>query len=340
MRARVVRTPARCAVLLNARAKGWSGTIHEAVQRYVSPQDLFLTDTFHQARRTIDRLLASDYDAIFAGGGDGTIVYLINEVEERIRQGKIAREDAPHIGVLRLGTGNALATYLGADDIIADLRALRAGAQLSLHDVNMIEGAEGLFPFAGVGWDADILNDYDVVKELARSTQFEHYITGLGGYAAAIASRSIPRIIGQPPLQVTITNLGERALQINYQGDVLREFARGEIIYQGPARICSCASVPFWGFQVRMFPNADRLPDFVQMRCYFGTVPYVLTHLRDFWRGKLPESYIFDCLIQHVHVEIDGEPVPYQVSGDAAGVEREVEWKIAPHPAQLAIPLA
>lgn len=338
-RYRVIRTPGRYAVLLNARAKGWTGSIHESVQRYVSQRDLFLTDDFHQARRTVDRLLASDYDAIFTGGGDGTIVYLINELEERIRAGKIAREDAPPIGVLRLGTGNAIANYLGADDILRDLRALRAGAPLTVHAVNMLEGDEELFPFAGLGWDADILNDYDIVKEMVRDTALENYVTGLGGYSAAIATRTIPRALQQRPMQLRIYNLGEVGYQIDYEGNVLRELEQGELAYQGPARICGAASIPYWGFQVRMFPQADARPEFFQLRCYHGKVGELLLHLRDFWRGKFREEAIFDALVSHARVEIDGEPLPYQVSGDAAGVEREIEWRLAPHPIQLAVPL-
>lgn len=339
MRQSVVRTPGRYAVLLNARAKGWRGSVHQAVQRYVPNEDLFLTDSFHQAKRTVERLVLSDYDVIFTGGGDGTIVYLINQIEQAIREGRIAREDAPPVGVLRLGTGNAIATYLGCDDIIEDLRALRHGAALSVHEVNMLEGPEGLFPFAGLGWDADILNDYEAVKNLVRDTAIESYATGLGGYAASIMLRTIPNAITQPQRIIKIYNLGDVAKKIDYYGRVLEEFGEGELLYEGPAVICSASSIPYWGFQVRMFPRADHDPQFFQLRAYFGSVRDVLTKMRDFWRGKIAEDSIVDLLVQRVRVEVEGDPVPYQVSGDTAGLERSIEWALAPHPARLAVPL-
>lgn len=338
-RYRVVRTPGRYAVLLNARARGWTGTVHHAVQRHVSTRDLFLTDDFHQARRTVGRLLQEDYDAIFVGGGDGTVVYLINEMEQAIRGGQIAREDAPPIGVLRLGTGNAIANYLGADDILRDLRALRAGAPLTIHEVNMLEGAEGLFPFAGLGWDADILNDYDMLKDAVRDTALESYVTGLSGYGLAITSRTLPRALTQKPMRVRIVNEAEGARQIDYEGNTLREFAPGELMYEGPARICGASSIPYWGFQVRMFPHADSDPDRFQVRCYFGPVREVVMHLRNFWRGKVREEWMFDALVRRARLELEGAAAPYQVSGDAAGVERVIEWNLAPHPAHLAVPL-
>lgn len=336
----ILRTPGRFAVLLNARAKRWTGSVHEAVQRYVPARDLYLTDDFHQARRTVERLLASDdYEVIFAGGGDGTIVYLLNELERRLRAGTLARSSAPPVGVLRLGTGNALANYLGAQDIIDDLRALRAGAPLHVHDVNMLEGPKGeLFPFAGIGWDADILNDYDILKDAVRETALENYATGLGGYGASIATRTIPRAISQKAVQLKIYNTGERALRINYVGEVLKEFGRGELMYEGKARICGAASIPYWGFKVRMFPHADAYTDFFQLRCYSGNVRTIVANLRDFWRGKIREDQMFDVLAQSARVEIQGEALPYQIAGDAAGVERVIDWKLGAHPVKLAIP--
>lgn len=335
------RAPGRIAVLLNARAKGWTGTIHQDVLRYVSGQDLFLTDDFHQAKRSVDKLLSSAPDVIFAGGGDGTIMYLLNEIEARVRDGLIARDEVPIVGVLRLGTGNALANYLKANDIISDLRALREGAQLNVHEVAMLQSAEGtLFPFAGFGWDADILNDYDLVKDAVRNTAVENYVTGLGGYGAAVAMRTIPRAVRQAPMRVRLTNTGERSFRINFKGDILQEFAPGEVIYEGMSRICGAASMPYWGFQIRMFPHADRFDGFFQCRCFHGGVPELVTRLRRFWRGQLKEESMQDLLCQSLHVELLSEPAPYQVSGDVAGIEREVRWAIAPHPVRLATPLA
>ncbi len=46
-----------------------------------------------------------------------------------------------------------------------------------------------------------------------------------------------------------------------------------------------------------------------------------------------------DFLASHVRIEMLSGPVPYQISGDAAGVERVIEWKLAAHPVSLAVPL-
>ncbi|MFB6352308.1 MAG: diacylglycerol kinase family protein, partial [Bradymonadaceae bacterium] len=196
----VVESPGRYAVLLNALAKGWSGDRHEHIQRLVPSDDLYLTDNFRQAEHTIDTLLNRDYDIIFTGGGDGTIMFLVNALERRIQNGELTRQQAPPVGILRMGSGNAIATYLGTESATAKLRALRAGAPVAIHSLNMLQDAEGMFPFAGIGWDAEVLNDYEDFKDSVRETALEPYTIGLPGYVASIASRTIPRVLTIDPV--------------------------------------------------------------------------------------------------------------------------------------------
>lgn len=338
-RVRVLRTPGRYAVLLNARAKGWTGELHHDIQRFVSSKDLFLTDDFRQAERTVDKLLAADYDAIFTGGGDGTICYLMSAIEQRVRAGQIAREDAPPVGVLRMGTGNAIAAFVGAGPVTDDLRALRAGAPLVVHEVDMLWGPEGLYPFAGVGWDAEVLNDYEWLKDTVRDTAIENYATGLGGYAASLVSRTIPKAVQQEPVHVVITNTAERALRIDQAGNVIREFDQDEVIFDGDIRVCSASTIPYWGFKLRIFPHAARRPGFAHLRCFDGSVPWILSHLPRFWKGAFRPEDIDDFLIEKVRLDVRGRSMPYQVAGDGAGYERSVDWQVADHPVRLAVPM-
>ena len=335
----VAPAPERYAVLLNARARGWTGEVHEAVQRFVPRRDLFLTDDFRQAQTSVKTLLRRGYDVIFTGGGDGTIIYLINAIEEAIEAGELAREDAPPVGVLRLGTGNAISTYLGCGPIIDDLRALYAGAQLQLRRVNMIDDGEHRFPFAGFGWDADILNDYHQLQGAVKDTFLEQFATGLGGYAASIATRTLPRSVIRSGARATFTNLGERALELDEYGQVVGEKGPGDVLYSGPIKITSPATIPYWGFQVRMFPFANLRPDFFELRYYTGSIPRVLTNLHNFWRGSMPPSTLGDWLVTSVEVTIDDGAMSYQVGGDAAGWRDQVVWSLADHPACLATPL-
>ena len=335
----VVPAPERYAVLLNARAKGWTGAVHEAVQEYVPSRDLFLTDDFRQAQTTVERVLDAGYEVIFTGGGDGTIVYLINAIEAAIQAGKVKREEAPPVGVLRLGTGNAIASYVEAGPIIEDLRMLHAGSPLKIREINLVEDGTHRFPFAGFGWDADILNDYDRFKAAVRETAVEGFATGLGGYAFSIASRSIPRAVARGAGIARFTNLGPVAYRLDEDGRVVGEVGEGEVLYRGPIKITSPATIPYWGFKIRMFPYCNLKPGFFELRYYTGSVLRVLSDLPGFWRGEVKPEKLGDWLVTAVQVDIEDEPMSYQVAGDAAGYRDQVVWRIAEHGARLATPL-
>lgn len=336
---RVIAAPDRYAVLLNARARGWTGEVHEAVQRFVPNRDLFLTDDFRQAEQTVERVIDAEYPAIFTGGGDGTVVYLINAIEEQIRSGRVARDEAPLVGVLRLGTGNAIATYLGSGPIIEDLETLHAGAPLVIRKINLITDGDDRFPFAGFGWDADILNDYDDFKTSVKDTALEQIATGLGGYAVSIATKTLPRAIRKSSYLATFTNLGPEALELDEHGQIIRTCGPDEVLYRGPIKITSPASIPYWGFKVRMFPYCNLRPGFFELRYYSGSIPRVLSNLPGFWRGRLSPSKLGDWLVSKVHVEIEDGPMSYQVAGDAAGFRDDVVWSLDEYGAELAVPL-
>lgn len=346
-RAQIIQEPGRFAVLLNARAKRWTGKLHHELQRYVSPQDLYLSDDFRQAERNVDKLLAEGYGAIFTGGGDGTICYLISAIEKRIRAGEISREEAPPVGVLRMGTGNAIASFLGAGPPEDDLRALRAGAPLVVHQVDMLQGphilpdADGLYPFAGVGWDAEVLNGYEWLKDVVVDSAVENYMTGMTGYATSLAVRTIPKALRQRPVHVTITNTGERAMRLDVAGNILKTYKKGEVIFEGDISVCSAATIPFWGFKIRIFPRAAHYAGLAHLRCFDGSIPWLLTHLPQFWKGAFRPEDIDDFLIERVNLRVDGEArdMPYQVAGDGVGYARDIDWQVAQHPVRLAVPM-
>lgn len=344
-RTRILRDPGNYAVFLNARAKGWTGALHHEIQRFVSTKDLYLSDDFRQADRTVDKLLSAGYGAIFTGGGDGTICYLISAIEKRIRAGQVTREEAPSVGVLRMGTGNAIASFLGAGNVADDLRALKSGAPLVVHEVDMLQGphilpgANGLYPFAGVGWDAEVLNGYEWLKDAVHGTAVENYATGMGGYVASLLARTIPKAMRQEPVHVVVKNTGKRAMRLDMAGNILKRFETGEIIFDGDISVCAAATIPYWGFKMRIFPRAAQYAGLAHMRCFDGTVPWILGHLPSFWKGAFRPEDIDDFLVESVSLSVRGRDMPYQVAGDGVGYERTIDWGVAPSPVRLAVPM-
>ena len=338
---RILHKPGRYAVLLNARARKWTGELHQAVSRWVPAKDLYLTDDFRQAERTVDRILSSGaYDLVFTGGGDGTIVYLVNAVRQRIANGTLDRDKAPPVGVLRMGTGNAIATYLDCRDVVEDLRALSGGARVVVYDMDMLDTPEGLVPFAGFGWDAEILNDYDSFKESVRETPVERVATGLRGYAASIVTRSIPAAIGRGRREARITATAPGVRIHPQTGAVLDEYGCGDVIYEGVVDQLAASTIPCWGFNVRMFPHIGKRARSFELRAYHGGVAKILqTVPLRFWKGDFREDECADFLVEGVDVEILNGTMAYHVAGDPGGVERSVRWAVSDLPVQLAVPV-
>jgi diacylglycerol kinase family enzyme len=298
-----------------------------------------LTDNFRQADRTVSKILDRGYEVVFTGGGDGTVVYLINAVEQAIRDGKVTREEAPIIGVLRMGTGNALATAVGANEITKDLNALRSGASLLVQPFEMVSDSDSLFPFAGFGWDARILNDYDWFKGRVKNTAVENYTTGLLGYVASIGVRTIPQSIAEDRPYIEVVNRGEEAYEVDQRGRILETYKKGETLYSGTTRISAISTSPYWGYNIRMFPAADRKEGYASLRIFDGTITEILTHLPSFWRGYINESSMSDFLVSNVHIDLEHNGAAYQIAGDPEGHVDAIDWHVSPHAIPLAVPI-
>jgi diacylglycerol kinase family enzyme len=51
-----------------------------------------------------------------ACGGDGTVAWVLQALEELVRDGEIDAAAKPHVGIVPLGTGNDLARVFGWGD--------------------------------------------------------------------------------------------------------------------------------------------------------------------------------------------------------------------------------
>src|SRR5690606_39610143 len=96
--------------------------------RHVVPaDDLFLSRSTSEAKTIAREVVGRKYRTVFTGGGDGTFVSFVTEILDFLRD---AREPLPRFGVLKLGTGNALAGMVGAAPgvgIVDDVLRARAG---------------------------------------------------------------------------------------------------------------------------------------------------------------------------------------------------------------------
>jgi diacylglycerol kinase family enzyme len=124
----------------------------------------------------------------------------------------------PAIGVLRLGSGNAIAdTVAATDDPIADLTDLFK-ARATWKTVPLVEVVGVSAPFVGMGVDAMLLEDNQTIGRAVDRVPGGRLVGGAARYALSVALRSMPRFATTTRPTATITNLGSPALEMTKRG--------------------------------------------------------------------------------------------------------------------------
>src|SRR6185369_6431037 len=106
--------PRRVAVVVNGRAKNVTAEVISTLDRILEGSDLFVSRRIEDAREIAQTLVHRGYDTVLTGGGDGTFTVMVTEV---VREARKKGATLPRFGLLKLGTGNALAWVVGARDL-------------------------------------------------------------------------------------------------------------------------------------------------------------------------------------------------------------------------------
>lgn len=321
----------RYAVVLNGNAGRVTPTVRRAMSEVVPRERLFFTESPEHAREVLHRCVEDELDTVFAGGGDGTIVDTINTLEGFRGQA----QQLPAVGVLRLGTGNALARWLGSRGPVADLRRWQQRKVHRYVSVNMVEAEGQLFPFAGLGHDAAVLNDYVWLKSKGKGTRWEALSKGLPGYVVAGLLRTFPNYLRRPNPTVTVTNLGAPAVRVGPDGERVGEpVPTGGVIYRGPAALIGAATTPLYGYGMRMFPHATRDAGRFQLRVLNMSALECVLNFLPVFHGRCEHPGIYDYMTDRVRVQFE-DALPYQLGGDARGYRKELTLSIARFPVTM-----
>jgi len=342
----LARRTDKVAVLLNANARNVSDGLKRELENFVPPEDLYYSRCFEDARTIARQVLDKGYHTILTGGGDGTFVGYVNCLFEQAQQPSSATlrgaykllpvpahaVQLPRFGVLKLGTGNALADYSGASGrrlgVVEDILRARSGEVSVARPLHLLSHEGKRAPFAGLGIDAAVLNDYVSVKDRLGP--------GAAGYFYSIVGKTLPACLLQRSVPtVEVVNLGGPVQQLGPDGkQVGGDVERGEILFRGPCKIAAAGTVPNYGFGFQIFPHALMAPGRFQLRLTAIGVPKILANLRTLWRGGPAPAGIYDFHCDRVLIKFDRE-MPLQVGGDAEGYRREVIFEMAERPLEL-----
>jgi diacylglycerol kinase family enzyme len=311
----------RAVAIVNDRARRLTGRLRGRLER-VLPGGVWFTASLDEARATIRREVRRGVDLVVLAGGDGTVVMGLTLLDEACRG--VGRR-APAIGVLRLGSGNAIADTAGAsDDVVHDLERLARGGgrriALPLIDVLGVRA-----PFVGVGIDAQLLEDQAAVAQVVDRVPGVRRLVGGGArYALSVALRSVPRYAVTSRPQASVLNRGAPAIEMEPSGPSGREEPAGRVLWQGACTLVAASTIPYFGFGLRMFAFTGVRPDRFQLRCGDTGLLEMLRSIPAAFRGEYFSEHVRDFLCDRVVIELD-RAATVEAGGELLGKHARVE---------------
>jgi diacylglycerol kinase family enzyme len=326
----------RVAVVVNGNAKGVTDDLVAILDQLVQSGDLFVSRSLEEGQEIAERIVDKRYPIVLTGGGDGTFCQMVTWVVDRCAERDL---EPPRFGLLKLGTGNALAWVLGAQNtkargIFADLARLRRQGGHGTLRLLRIEGK--LAPFAGIGVDGLAIEHFNQVKKVVEKLPPAFHQAGGGlSHFVSIAFRTMPEVLIRPMTQVRIVNRGAPAWRLDDDGQPAGpKVAAGDTLFEGPVRSVLFSTVPYWGFGARIFPFADPHGDVFNVRCVnIGSVQ-VAAHIRSIWDGSYRDARVTDFSAEAVEVQLE-TPKQLEIAGDPAGAHSKLLVSLHPRPIRV-----
>jgi len=310
---------------VNGNARRVRGGLRAKLDR-VLPGGVRFTTSLDHARAVIRQDVHRGLDLIVLAGGDGTIVMGLTLLAEACRG---AGRPEPAIGILRLGSGNAIADTVGAsDDAPGDLARLVRG-EGTWRTIAMLEVLGVRAPFVGLGVDAQLLEDHHAVGEVIdRVPGAKRFVGGAARYALSVALRSAPRFARGTRPGAVVTNLGAPAIEMSRTGPTGRQLAAGEVVWRGACTLIAGATIPFFGFGLKMFAFTNARRDRFHLRCGDAGLFEIVRNTPAAFRGEYFSDHVCDFLCDRVAIELDTE-APIEAGGELLGRHRHVELGLA-----------
>ena len=319
-------------VVLNRNAGRVTRALARRVQGIVGADHVFLTESPEHAEEVLGLCVEREYKTVFAGGGDGTVIDTINTLE-RLRSARSA--PMPSVGVLRCGTGNALARWVGAQRPEHTLSGWMEGRLHRKMRIRMVTSEGVLFPFGGLGNDAAVLNDYYNLKKKVAGTWAQSLCIGLTGYFLAGLGMTVPKYLRRGSPRVRLINPGGEAWRLGPDGQAVGEpLPHGAVLYEGNATTIGAATTPLLGYGVKLFPYATTRPGSFHLRALDLTPLQCVANIPAAFRGTMGGPGVFDFHVSRVRMVFD-QALPFQLGGDAKGYRKEVEFGLSEQPVTL-----
>ncbi len=318
------------AVVVNLNSRRGSQRFADFARRALPASRVVATRSLDDVAHFVEGLSPGGGPGVLlSGGGDGTAIGLLDALR--------ARSHAfPALGIVKLGTGNAWAASTQAPSprkaLEAVARAVERGhTSLPTTDFWLVEVEGRLTPFAGSGWDAEVLHDYQV-QRAALPPSLHRLAEGAPGYFASLFTRTVPRnLFARSRPRVRLVNLGADALTFDPHGNVVAvpNAGPGTVLYDGPYGVAGAGTSCELGFGFKALHFARTRPGHMHVRVYAAGPAEATRRLPQLWTGAHPLPHSHDFLLSACRMEFDRE-VPVEIGGDAIGLRRSIEYRVAP----------
>jgi hypothetical protein len=325
------------ALWFNPLARRVTASVISAFREALPGARVILSATVEDARREAEKLVARPPALLFCGGGDGTIVVLLNALRDA------GARRLPTVGLLRLGTGNGWPRATNAPEWKQSVRRIgRVPVTAPTQPFQLVEIQGRLCHFAGAGWDATVLHDYaqNLAQQSARGRGgwWERLHKGVWGYLYATALVTVPeelRRYRDGRVKLTFENLGEPAWGIGKGGRPEPSVDEpGGKLFQGALSVAAVGSEPYWGAGFRAFPYALSMPGKINVRIYDRHVLEGVGRAAQLWRGGMDVPGMRDWFVTRGRFTFS-QAVPWQVGGDVMPPEASLDFGVADQILQL-----
>ncbi|MBN2693053.1 hypothetical protein JXR93_00195 [bacterium] len=319
----------KIAILLNDNARNVNDSVKKEVESLIPRENIFYTKSLEEADITIAKILNEGYTHVFTGGGDGTLVYFLNRMKE-IKKTARLKVKLPVVGILRLGTGNAVAIYTNSGKKIADdLKTILKGGAYKTQKIPLIKVNDKYFTFGGFGIDALVLNDYDNVKKTIKNRLLRWPFIGLKGYFTVAIGITLPKTFFSKRPIIEIYANSDNVYRASFsKGFEKIEVKKGDLIFKGPFSMLVLGTTPYYGYGLKLLPFVGKKERTFQVKIInLHPVQMPIEVLRA-WNGKYESNSSQDFLFEDVTVKFS-EDVPFQIAGEAAGYIRETRISLS-----------
>ena len=341
--------PAKIAVLLNRNARRVTDRIMRRIERIVGSENVYYSRNLDEAEAFCREIVQKGYGTVACGGGDGTLSGAINmirtyvdesndwrrERHERLGEAQTLLE-MPRFAFLRLGTGNAMANVVGAQNALDDIRRLVDYVPSRNFQLPMLRAGDTLSFFAGAGYDSVLLNDYNWMKQNTKHPITRGLMHSVVGYLVAAVTRTVPSALaGKLDLEAKITTKGPAYYVDPRRGDAIVKLDISRTLFEGSTKMIAAGTHPYFGSGFRAFPFSNMMPGMMNLRVASIGPLSVLGNLPSLWKGHYRNSErVLDFLVNEVEVELQA-PFPFQHSGEAMGEVERFTLRIDDQPIEL-----